>query len=98
MSDNFSKYKTRGAYHWDHISKLPWKHHCFTAVRYQLILEAALAKRGEYLLDVGCGDGALLSLFEDLGALCVGVEPESTGRELAREIFAKKNLLINVFS
>ena len=97
MKSGFSKYKTRGAYHWDHISKLPWKHHCFTAVRYQLILEAASVKPGEYLLDVGCGDGALLSLFESLGVVCAGVEPEPTGRELASEFFAKRNLSITLF-
>ncbi len=98
MKSSFSKYKTLGAYHWDHISRLPWKHHCFTAARYQLILEAASARPNENLLDVGCGDGALLSLFEPGGVVCVGVEPEPTGRELAHEIFTKKDLSITLFS
>jgi 2-polyprenyl-3-methyl-5-hydroxy-6-metoxy-1,4-benzoquinol methylase len=98
MNDAFSKYKTRGAYHWDHISKLPWKHHCFTAIRYRLILEAATVKPGERLLDVGCGDGALLSLFEPLEVICIGVEPEPVGREFARELYNSKNLSIELFS
>jgi SAM-dependent methyltransferase len=98
MKDSFSKYKNRGAYHWDHISKLPWKHHCFTAIRYQLVFEAASPRPGEHLLDVGCGDGALLSLFEPLGVVCAGVEPEPIGRELAREIFANENLTITLFT
>ena len=98
MDNSFGKYKSRGAYHWDHVSKLPWKHHCFTAIRYQLILEAVSAKPGEHLLDVGCGDGTLLSFFEPLGVVCAGVEPESTGREFAREFYAKKKLSIALFS
>lgn len=37
-------------------------------------------------------------MFEKLGVVCSGVEPEQTGRELASNIFAKKKLSIEIFS
>lgn len=92
MTEVFSKYRTRGAYHWDHISKLPWRHHCFTAARYALILDMARVKSEEHLLDVGCGDGALLYLCSRTGATCIGVEPNTVGRTLAQAQFKRRGV------
>ena len=87
----FSKYANRGAYHWDHISILPWKYHCFTAARYALVLEAARITPGEFVLDVGCGDGALSYLMYKKGGVITGIDPDPVGRDLAIEMFRLKN-------
>jgi SAM-dependent methyltransferase len=84
---NFSKYKERGPYHWEHLSKMPWRHHCITAVRYSLVLDSAEIKEGENALDLGCGDGALTYLLYKKDAICTGVEPDVSGMALAESMF-----------
>jgi 2-polyprenyl-3-methyl-5-hydroxy-6-metoxy-1,4-benzoquinol methylase len=90
MPKEFSKYKDRGAYHWRHLSKTPWKHHCYTAARYALILDAAQIKGGESILDLGCGDGALTYLLYQHGAQCTGVDLNDIGLALAKTMFDKR--------
>jgi len=85
----FVKYR-RGAYHWRHISRLPWLHHCFTMATYRLVLEFSSLKRGDRVLDVGCGDGALTYLMCQSGAVCTGVEPDKLGRSIAMSMFMDK--------
>ena len=46
----------------------------------------ARVKRGSHVLEVGCGTGALLSVFRDqCGASVVGVEPDAARVNMARE-------------
>jgi SAM-dependent methyltransferase len=90
LTPYFAKYGKRGAYHWEHLSKFPWKHNCYTASRYSLVLEASQIRPGEQVLDLGCGDGALTYLLHLQGAICTGIEPDETGRALAEAMFHKK--------
>lgn len=91
-SGSFGKYRQKGAYHWDAISKNPFRHHCFTRARYEVVLEAACIQERENVTDLGCGDGALTYLITKRvrhGAV-TGVEPDDVGRMLAQEMLNKK--------
>jgi SAM-dependent methyltransferase len=56
----FEKYEARGAYHWRETGRNLIAHNAFTAERYRLVADRAQLKRGQRVLDYGCGDGALL--------------------------------------
>jgi SAM-dependent methyltransferase len=88
-STRFSKYRRCGPYHWTALSVLPWRRHAYTVERYHALLDAAALRHGERVLDVGCGDGALLFLAASRGAVCTGVEPEDTGLALAEDQLRK---------
>lgn len=92
MATGFDKYAQRGAYHWAFLSKNPWRHHAPTVARYQAVLNVGLQWRGVKVVDVGCGDGALAGCLVKAGAVVTGVEPDSVGRALANEAFARRGL------
>lgn len=89
---SFDKYEQRGAYHWAFLSNNLRHHHCPTVARYQAILNAGSPWRGKKVIDVGCGDGALAGCLAKMGAEVTGVEPEKTGRELAKMAFERHSL------
>jgi len=67
MSDtqDFQKYKKRGAYHWDQISMHPIKRSAFVLARYKNIITILKQERlleSKKVLDLGCGDG-VMSMF-----------------------------------
>ena len=59
----FSKYLTRGPYHWQEISSSLRGHNAFVRARYDAILQAADSVTGARVLDLGCGDAALSFLL-----------------------------------
>lgn len=95
---SFSKYRARGAYHWTALSRLPWRHHCYTTARYRAILEAAQLVPGERVLDLGCGDGVLIYLATQRGAVCSGVEPDEVGRSLAMSMLQARGISPVIFT
>lgn len=79
MGGEFAKYSTQGAYHWEHLSRNPRRHHAFTRARYQAVLDLLAPLKGSRLLEIGCGDGALAALSAANGALVVGLDPVRLG-------------------
>ncbi len=80
-SDRFIKYDERGAYHWASCDRSARTYEPATEARY-----AVLAKRmggATRILDVGCGDGYLLSLASRHAATAVGIDTERTAIVIA---------------
>jgi 2-polyprenyl-3-methyl-5-hydroxy-6-metoxy-1,4-benzoquinol methylase len=93
----FDKYDRKHAYHWgDYFGGL-WRMNAYTRARYNLVLECARAANlpaNAHILEVGCGDGALLGvLFSELGVAVYGVDTSEIGLALAREMFADRKLV-----
>jgi SAM-dependent methyltransferase len=87
----FTKYETRGAYHWVELAhRFPHRYSSRLHAQYGWFVEEARARRPTLIVDVGCGDAALTHLLaEATGARVVGIEPEPRGVELAREALAR---------
>ena len=83
MAKEFEKYKKRGAYHWDMISRNPKKHHPFLAARYKICMELLGSVANKKILDFGCGDGALSGLIAKSGGLVTGFDTNQIGIDLA---------------
>jgi len=86
----FQKYKNRGAYHWQQVSLNPLKRNPFVHGRYLKVI--ALAKehfgpelRGKKILDVGCGDGVLTSMFARLGCQASGIDYSEEAVQFAKQ-------------
>lgn len=91
---SFNKYRLHGAYHWEALSRNPRRHDCFTAARYQAVLDAARLTGTESVVDLGSGDGALTWLVRGQvpAGRVMGVEPEPVGRGLAEEQFRRRGV------
>lgn len=93
----FLKYKTRGAYHWEQISKHPIKRNAFVLGRYMNAI--ALLKKGlgsglagKRILDVGCGDGVLSYLISKEGAIVSGIDYSDLAISLAKDATKGRNI------
>lgn len=65
MDYMFDKYLKRGAYHWRQINQNLFQLNAFVLARYQQVLKLIPRKRHQRILDIGCGDGVLLSLIKN---------------------------------
>jgi len=85
----FEKYKTRGAYHWEQISRDIKKRNSFVVGRYinivSLIKKHYIDLKGKTILDVGCGDGVLSYLLCKDGALVSGIDNSDIAIQYAKE-------------
>lgn len=88
---SFTKYETRGAYHWAELAhRFPHRYSARLHAQYGWFVEEARKRRPELIVDVGCGDAALTHLLaQATGAKVVGIEPEPRGVELAKEALAR---------
>lgn len=75
----FSKYLTRGPYHWQEMAPSLRGHNAFVRARYDATLQAAGAVNGARVLDLGCGDAALSFLLRQQGATVVGTDLDWLG-------------------
>jgi SAM-dependent methyltransferase len=90
MSSDFDKYRKRGAYHWRELSRNPLHGWPYTRSRVEWVVrQCAGASR---VLELGCGDAAILGRLTASGKEVVGVDTDPTALELARSVFAKKAL------
>ncbi len=82
----FDKYGSMGAYHWRESDPGSPHYNPPVQARYQIVVERVgqLRPPPRRLLDLGCGDGYLLSRLSPLAAEAWGIEPESAGARLAR--------------
>ncbi|MGH3079752.1 MAG: class I SAM-dependent methyltransferase [Gaiellaceae bacterium] len=94
----FTKYETRGAYHWAELAhRFPHRYSSRLHAQYDWFVDEARKRRTSLIVDVGCGDAALTYLLEQAtGARVVGIEPEPLGVELAREALARVDSSVEV--
>lgn len=60
----FNKYQLRSPhYHWRQISRNIFRFNAYVAARYQQVVNLIPQKSQQKILDIGCGDGVLLSLI-----------------------------------
>ena len=64
MASIFDKYTKRGAYHWQQVSRHPFWFNAYVMARYQQVVKL-VPQGAKRVLDIGCGDGVLLSLIGD---------------------------------
>jgi ubiquinone/menaquinone biosynthesis C-methylase UbiE len=94
----FTKYETRGAYHWVELAqRVPSRYSSRLHANYRWFVDEARARRPKLIVDVGCGDAALAHrLAEATSARVVGIEPEPRGVELARQELARAGSSVEV--
>lgn len=64
MNSAFDKYQKRSPdYHWQQVSRNLFRFNAYVAGRYRLVVEQLSHRKNQRILDVGCGDGVLLSLI-----------------------------------
>jgi len=88
----FNKYESRGAYHWDQVSRSVRRHNALASARYDAILSALGDVRGQLLLDIGGGDDVLSYLMTRLGAQTVTVDTTHLALRFGRVEFARRGL------
>jgi ubiquinone/menaquinone biosynthesis C-methylase UbiE len=85
----FTKYVSRGAYHWDAASSSLTKHMAFTSGRFAVVIRQPVKWSGATVLDIACGDARLAAYIAEAGArLVAGVDVSHVGLKLGRERWA----------
>lgn len=87
MEAEFTKYETRGAYHWREIAqRRPDRYSARLHALYSWFVDEVKARQPALLLDIGCGDAALTDrMARATPGRVVGIEPEPSGVQIARE-------------
>ena len=83
----FRKYEELGAYHWAWADRSSVIYAPAAEARYAIV--AKRIEAGHRVLDIGCGDGYLMNLAADRGAVATGVDTEATGLALARQMLGE---------
>lgn len=86
----FAKYRERNAYHWREASLHPIAGWPYTRSRMAWVARQCATSRT--ILEVGCGDGALLARLARGGTTVAGVDLDGTAIELATRMFARQGL------
>jgi len=89
-TDHFDKYQKRGAYHWDESSKSLTKGWPYTRSRIEWVV--GQCRDAGTILEIGCGDGAILGRLAAQGKTVTGVDADTTAISLARAKFAEVGL------
>lgn len=79
----FTKYDTRGAYHWIECDRHSSQYNPPLEARYDIL--AGRVGRVQRILDVGCGDGYLMGRVSACGNSVVGIDPAAVGVALAAD-------------
>ena len=88
-----SKYEVRGAYHYAEFKKdTPYRHHVLDLVREVTKIQPLPTLPVPKLLDIGCGEGLVMSEFAKHGFQCTGLEIDKTAIKLGR---AKGNVILD---
>ena len=89
-SGEFTKYRDRGAYHWREASRHLLDGWPYTRSRIEWVVRQCAASRR--VLEIGCGDAALLARVARPDVEVTGVDSDETALRLARELFAQGGL------
>ena len=79
----FTKYDAGGAYHWIECDRHSSQYNPPLEARYDILINRI--GRVRRILDVGCGDGYLMSRVSACGDAVVGIDPEFAGVALATD-------------
>lgn len=90
VSQEFTKYQDRGAYHWREASRHPVYGWPYTRSRFDWVVRQCATC--VTILEIGCGDGAVLGRLAMTGKAVTGVDSDDTALELARTVFARHGL------
>lgn len=78
----FNKYQKRvNYYHWQQISRNIFNFSAYVSARYQQVVKLIPHKSQQRILDIGCGDGVLLSFIKN--AKLYGVDLDQTSLDFA---------------
>lgn len=90
----FRKYREKGAYHWELTRRNPFSMNAQLRTRYDItldLLKSSGLSSSNLLVDVGCGDGALMhEVISQTGCSAVGIDTDTTGIELAHYEFSRR--------
>jgi SAM-dependent methyltransferase len=90
VSGEFTKYRARGAYHWREASRHLLDGWPYTRSRFAWVVgQCAGSSR---VLEIGCGDAALLARVARAGVEVTGIDSDETALVLARQEFARAGL------
>ena len=78
----FTKYEEMGAYHWIQCDRNSSNYNPPLDARYQIILNNISSSNT--VLDIGCGDGYLMSLLSNFNDNVYGIDYERTAIKIAR--------------
>ena len=78
----FEKYAQMGAYHWRQCDRDSPAYNPPVEARYQVVRKRL--RRVKRILDIGCGDGYLLSLARAYGSTVCGIDTELAALQLAK--------------
>ena len=90
VTREFTKYRERGAYHWAEASRHPLRAWPYTRSRVAWVVQQCAPCAT--VLEIGCGDGAVLGRLARAGKAVTGVDSDGTALELARAMFARYRL------
>ena len=90
MTQEFTKYRERGAYHWRELSRHPIYGWPYTRSRVEWVVRQCVPCMT--ILEIGCGDGAILGKLAKAGKDVTGVDSDETALRLARQIFDRRGL------
>lgn len=79
----FDKYNKMGAYHWIQSDRGSPMYNPPLEARYKVLIKRL--ERTKRILEVGCGDGYLVSLASGYSETVVGIDSELTGIQLAAQ-------------
>lgn len=88
-SQEFNKYREKGAYHWKETRKLLKRYNAGLAARYNLTRKMITTQCGtpRTIADIGCGDGYFSAMLAGnyTGSKVMGFDTDSTAIELANK-------------
>jgi len=90
VAGTFAKYRERRAYHWREASLHPLDGWPYTRTRMAWVVRQCATS--QTILEIGCGDGALLARLAQAGSAVAGVDLDATAVELANRMFAHRGL------
>jgi len=90
MTGEFTKYREKGAYHWRELSRHPIHGWPYTRSRIDWVVRQCSGSRT--VLEIGCGDGAILGRLAGAGKVVTGVDADESALSLARSLFAQHEL------
>jgi len=90
VSSEFTKYRDRGPYHWREASRHLLDGWPYTRSRIEWVVRQCAGSRR--VLEIGCGDAALLARVAGPDVEVTGVDFDETALRLARQVFAQGGL------